>query len=366
MTVSIFQVEKYNIMVIIDLTIFSIQKVGGISVVWSEYLKRLKSCSEDINYLLINPDNNNVIADKLDLSGYNVRNVKSRGVISKYLPFLMVGNKKDVLHTSYYQWYPFYLGTKIVTLHDFMHEKFAPLKSKILHNVLKFLSLNSADIIICISEATMQDLKEIYPRIYKKKDVRVIENAASDDFYPDEGSTIISNQFLWVAGRSGYKNFSYAIKILGYLKLQGRIYNLSVVGPELTDKEISFANKVGVLGQIKVCENVSMDELRNMYSCALAFLYLSKYEGFGLPIIEAQKCLCPVVALKNPASLEVGGNSILYLVDDEEQKMLKIIEVIENGASRAKLVKKGLENSRRYDWDESVKKLVNVYMDYQR
>jgi len=352
-------------MVIIDLTIFSIQKLGGISVVWSEYLKRLKDYDDNLNYLLINPVNNNVIANKLDLCGYKVRSVKPRGVVSKYLPFLMVGNKNDVLHTSYYQWYPLYVGTKIVTLHDFMHEKFAPFKSRILHNILKFLSLNSADIIICISEATRNDLKEIYPRIYKKKDVRVIENSAGEDFYPDKSSPELSNYFLWVAGRSGYKNFNYALNILGYLKDQGRIYELAVVGPALTEEEISLANTLGVLNQIKVFSDVSTDDLRSMYSNALAFLYLSKYEGFGLPILEAQKCLCPVIALENPASLEVGRESILYLPDGEEEKVLEIIEIIEDSVPREELVNTGLENSKRYDWDKSVKQLVDVYMEHQ-
>jgi mannosyltransferase len=245
-----------------------------------------------------------------------------------------------------------------------MHEIYAPFKSRILHNILKFLSLNSADVILCISESTKSDLKEIYPKIYSKKDIRVIENAASDVFYPDANS-VQKTDFLWVAGRSGYKNFEYALKILGYLREHGKIYKLSVVGSELTDEEIKCAEHFGVLNQIDVYSNVSMDELRKMYSNALALLYLSKYEGFGLPILEAQKCLCPVVALKNPASIEVGKDSILYINNDSEQDISNIIEKLSDSQMRDKIVKDGLENSIRYDWNVSVKKLVNVYREYQ-
>ncbi len=352
-------------MIILDLTIFSIQKVGGISVVWSEYLKRLRAVGVDLEYLLLYPGNENRIASELDLSEYDVCTIKPRGVISKYLPFLLVGNRNDILHVSYYQWYPLYRGLKIVTLHDFMHEKYASFKSRILHNILKFLSLNSADVILCISEATKADLKIIYPNIYLKKDVRVIENAASDDFYFEAVSPVVKRNFLWVAGRSGYKNFKYALSLLSYLKKRGELYRLSVVGSELTCEEKKCAEFYDVLDLVKVYSNVSVTELRVMYSNALALLYLSKYEGFGLPILEAQKCLCPVVALRNPASIEVGRDSILYIDNDNEKDIDNVIKKITDSWLRDRIVKDGMKNSRRYDWNTSVKKVVDVYMEYQ-
>lgn len=338
--------------------------MGGISVVWSEYLMRLKDRRDGLNYCIFYPENTNRISSELDLSLYDVDFIKPRGSVSKYFPFLLRGNKKDILHTSYYQWYPLYRGIKVVTLHDFMHEKFAPFRSRFAHNVLKYLSLNSADVILCISEATKKDLEEIYPNIYSNKDVRVIENAVSDVFYPDDDFSDHNNEFLWVAGRSGYKNFKYALKILQFLKQQERIYSISVVGPELTDEEKQCAVKYGVLEQVNVFSNVSMDALRAMYSDALALLYLSKYEGFGLPILEAQKCQCPVIALKNPASLEVGRDSVLYIEDNNEHEILDILPLVSSVTQREKIVNKGIENSNRYSWDTSVEKLVRVYKDY--
>jgi glycosyltransferase involved in cell wall biosynthesis len=352
-------------MVYIDLRIFSMQKMGGISVVWSEYLRRLHAMSVDIDITLLLPKNDNKIAQTLDLTGYSVKHVRPRGAISKYLPFLLVGNKNDILHTSYYQWYPFYRGKIIVTLHDFMHEKYAPLKSRILHNILKYLSLNSADVILCISESTKNDFKEIFPKIYLETDVRVIENAASENFYPDGDNLTHNNEFLWLGVRSGYKNFQYSLKLLRYLNQKEKNYGLSVVGAELNKEEKALAEDYGVFDQIKVFSNVDMDDLRSIYSNSLALLYLSKYEGFGLPILEAQKCLCPVIALKNPASIEIGKDSILYLNDDKEESILDVIRAIKDQKSQEKILKNGLKNAMRYDWDASVKKLVGVYVEYQ-
>jgi len=352
-------------MIYIDLTIFSIQKIGGISVVWAEYLKRLKGRDNNLEFVLLYPENDNRIAKEIDLSKYSVQAIKSKNAITKYLPFLIVGNENDVLHTSYYQWCPLYRGVKVLTLHDFMHEKFSSFKSSILHDILKYLSLTSADVVLCISKATEDDFKDIYPKIHAKKDVRVIENAASDFFYSETDIENHNNNFLWVAGRGGYKNFDYALNIIAYLRRQGRDYNLFVVGVALNEAEKKYAKSIGVLDLITIFSDVGMDELRSMYSNALAFLYLSKYEGFGLPILEAQKCSCPVVALKNPASLEVGSDSILYINNDAEHEVLNILETVVNLEERKKIIDKGVINASRYSWKNSVDKLIKVYQDYQ-
>ena len=171
-------------MVLLDLTIFSLQKIGGISVVWSEYLKRLRPRSS-LPVTLLMPDHDNAIAREINFSNYRVVRIRGRNLVTKYLPYLMRGRKSDVLHTSYYQWYPFFRGTKIVTLHDFVHEMYAPPTARLLHNSLKYLSLKSADTILCVSESTRNDLRRFYPAICRSKSVHVIENAASDQFYPD-------------------------------------------------------------------------------------------------------------------------------------------------------------------------------------
>ena len=165
--------------------------------------------------------------------------------------------------------------------------------------------------------------------------------------------------------RSGYKNFQYSLKLLRYLNQKEKNYGLSVVGAELNKEEKALAEDYGVFDQIKVFSNVDMDDLRSIYSNSLALLYLSKYEGFGLPILEAQKCLCPVIALKNPASIEIGKDSILYLNDDKEESILDVIRAIKDQKSQEKILKNGLKNAMRYDWDASVKKLVGVYVEYQ-
>jgi len=265
---------------------------------------------------------------------------------------------------SYYQWYPLFRGKIIVTLHDFMHEKYSSLVVRLLHNALKCLSLQSADVILCISEATKNDLKDIYPGIHDKKDVRVIKNAVNDHFYSQPDDVTEKNQLLWVAGRSGYKNFTFALEILGYLKSESKDYVLSVVGPKLTGEERELALEKGVTDRIKVHTNITMDEFRSLYSNACALLYLSKYEGFGLPILEAQKCRCPVVAIENPSSMEVGRDSVIYIEDGKPEMIMDILQKLENDEMRNKIVEHGYQNALRFDWDDSVKKLVDVYMEY--
>jgi len=350
-------------MVLLDLTIFSVQKVGGISVVWAEYLKRLKRRSS-LDFVVFLPDNDNAIARECDFSDYDVRPIPGRSPITKYLPYLMRGNPGDVLHTSYYQWYPFFRGTKIVTLHDFMHEMYAPFKSRLLHNALKFLSLNSADVILCISEATRKDLQRFYPKILRSKSVHVIENAASDEYFPS-ASDSQDKYMLWVAGRTGYKNFVYALDVLKQLNSTSNAFELRVVGPPLSDDEKKIASSKGVLQWVRVFSGLTTPQLRDMYSDAFALLYLSKYEGFGLPILEAQQCGCPVIALDNPASREVGSQSVLYLDDDDASAIDEMVETLTDAEQRQTIVSNGFVNAKRYSWDISVDKLIQVYSSYQ-
>ncbi|MFK7888592.1 MAG: glycosyltransferase family 4 protein [Gammaproteobacteria bacterium] len=346
-------------MVLLDLNIFSLQKVGGISVVWAEYLKRFKSRST-LDFTLLLPDTDNEIARQCDFSDYNSERVPGRTSITKFLPYLRRGAPGEVLHTSYYQWYPFFRGTRIVTLHDFMHELYAPLKVKLLHNALKYLSLKSADVIVCISAATKDDLKRFYPELHQSKSVHVIENAASADYFP-AATDERGRHLLWVAGRGGYKNFSYALDVLESLNRAGRKFELRVVGPPLNDEERSIAKDKGVQEQITVLSGLTTQRLRTVYSDAYALLYLSKYEGFGLPILEAQQCGCPVIVIDNPSSREVGQQSVLVLDSSHADNIHDLISTLDDNARRDDIVAAGFANAKRYDWDTSVDKLIAVY-----
>ena len=114
--------------------------------------------------------------------------------------------------------------------------------------------------------------------------------------------------------------------------------------------------------RIIVTSIVSDDEKRTLMSGALATLYPSLCEGFGLPIIEAQACGCPVITSNTTSMPEVAGDAALLIdpsnVDSLANAMEKIVVFKE---LREDLVKNGYENIKRYSWDLAAEKMEEVF-----
>jgi mannosyltransferase len=352
-------------MIFLDLSIFSLQTIGGISVVWGEYLKRFPSYINPNDLTLCIPETDNYILKELNLPLASVKKVGVRGVISKYLPYFLQGAKNDLLHMSYYGEYPYFKGKKIVTVHDFTHELFGSLSQRLFHNRLKYRCLKQADVILCISHSTKADLLKIYPQ-FSKKNIHITHNAASKDYYPDKGCITRKTPlpyFLWVGHRGGYKNFSAALDFLKITKDIDQKLVLAVVGFPFNDKEKSEIADYGLTDSVINLGIISLPELRKQYSDAFALLYLSKYEGFGLPILEAQQCSCPVICENIPSSKEVGADSVIVIEKYQKKEILRIITQLKDETSRIALQVKGENNTRRFDWDKTVENIAHIYKE---
>lgn len=351
---------------ILDLSIFGIQAHGGISVVWAEYLKGLpKYLHQEFCVSCRVPESVNPVLELVDLNVYKIENVLKRGRYSKYLPNFILGSTSDLLHMSYYSWYPFFRGQKIVTVHDFTHEYFASGLQQKMHTILKRIAIDSCDAIICISQATRNDLEKFFPEISKKKIVRVIPNAVSGEFYRDtaDGEDFGAPYFLWVGGRAGYKNFAAALSFVGYLRKKGQQIRLVVVGAELSKEESRTIASNKLDDVVAVRTRIDQDALRKLYSNAAGLLYLSKYEGFGLPILEAQRCHCPVVCLRTPSALEIGASSVIYLDEITPQTASSAFARLLDLQKRTELILSGEKNADRFSWDNSVSQLADLYSE---
>ena len=99
---------------------------------------------------------------------------------------------------------------------------------------------------------------------------------------------------------------------------------------------------------------LSDDELAWLYRAATAFVFPSLYEGFGIPVVEAQRIGCPVVALRAGPMAEVAGDgAVLCDVDDPRQIVDAVREISADPARRTALVEAGQRNAARYTWDAS-------------
>ena len=103
-------------------------------------------------------------------------------------------------------------------------------------------------------------------------------------------------------------------------------------------------------------------DLKTAYSGAIALVYPSLYEGFGLPIIEAMACGCPVITCFNSAIPEVGGDAVLYIDGTSIDEMIQAIKKIQIPEIRQQLIDKGLEKYQQFSWQQNSEKIYQIIL----
>ena len=112
---------------------------------------------------------------------------------------------------------------------------------------------------------------------------------------------------------------------------------------------------------------VADDELIRFYSNALAFIFPSLYEGFGIPVLEAQACGCPVISSNSSALPEVLGDSAILCNPTKENDFTKaIIRIAQDKVMSESLVRRGYENVKRFSWEKSAEYMRDIIRLYDK
>lgn len=110
---------------------------------------------------------------------------------------------------------------------------------------------------------------------------------------------------------------------------------------------------------------VTDDEKRHLMSSAEAFLFPSIYEGFGLPVLEAMACGCPVITTEVSSLPEVGGDAVLYVpVKRADVLAERMEELLDSSSLKERCVARGLEQCRKFTWDETARLTEQVYQKF--
>lgn len=350
--------------IIFDNIIFALQNHGGISVVWHELLKRF--INDKYEYLCINTcPEGNMLALNDSIPEKNKEDIHSRKFLkaTRYMSCRIKKNYRYVFHSSYYRYTNDKNAINITTVHDFTYELYNSGIRKSIHAWQKKKAVMKSDFIICISENTKRDLMRFYPQI-KEDRIKVIYNGVSEDYYLTDKSCkgIIPYErqeyAVFVGSRATYKNFELAVKAVAATNLK-----LVIVGAKLNSKEKMFVDNCFNNPERYFCTGfIDNEQLNIVYNNAYALLYPSEYEGFGIPVIEAQRAGCPVIAYNGSSIPEVTGDDTLLINNTgTEQETVEKLKMLENNEIRSKVVEKGLENCKRFSWDKTYKKTVELY-----
>lgn len=223
---------------------------------------------------------------------------------------------------------------------------------------------------IAISESTKQDIIECLDIPEEK--ISVIPCAANEKYRPvhDEVDKkrikdkyqIPESFLLFVGNFNPRKNLKRIFLAYDMVKEKGIRHKLVVAGEYGwkfdQDKELSTIKEKD---SILFLGFVPDEDMPCLYSMADLFLFPTLYEGFGIPIIEAQQCGTAVLTSQSSSMPEVTGDSAVLVNPYDEKEIAKgILAVVTNPVFKEELIKKGLENQKRYSWDMSVNKLESV------
>lgn len=342
----------------LDCVVFGLQRFGGISNYWRHLLDGISETSDFLEANLIMPkkiiygDIESFNCDKFTLS-------KERfpSYITRYL-HCKTHQANSIFHTSYYRTPSKASKGHVVTAYDFMYERYRKGLPKALHTIQKRKSLNAADLVSCISSFTRNEIIEFFPEVDSSKLKVVHLGVETDTFYPEKLDDFreFETSVLFVGERKGYKRFDLAVAAISTLI----DLNLLIVGPPLTIEE---KNKLDLILPLRWKElgYVSSSTLRKVYSSALAFIFPSDCEGFGLPLLEAAACGCPVISSSGGSLPEIGLNSVLYAKDQRYEDYADALYMLRDEKVRNKFIELGLMRVLDFSWVNTVKKTLDIY-----
>jgi glycosyltransferase involved in cell wall biosynthesis len=260
----------------------------------------------------------------------------------------------------------------VVTIHDLIYLRFPhlyhPLDVKIYKYKAKF-ACDKADKIIAVSNQTAKDIIR-FLNIPEKK-IEVIHQGCHQNFKEEikkEDLARVSkkynlppNYMLTVGTIEKRKNVGLILDFLN--NNPDYAYPLVVVGkPSPYLKELkSYIEASGLEDRVLFLHQVSFEDLPSIYAGAYVFIYPSMFEGFGIPIIEAQESGVPVITSMGTCFEEVGGRSVLYTDPNDIDHLKSNLAALKCNGFRNSLIKKGKENTQRFQPDAISKKLIDVY-----
>ncbi|MGF1737289.1 glycosyltransferase family 4 protein [Photobacterium satsumensis] len=301
------------------------------------------------------------------LSGCKVNNVEHLILterLKKYQRYFdlplssQLNSHKNVFHSSYYR-LPSQQDINVVTtVHDFTYEKFVTGIPLAVHSWQKNRAVRNSDINICVSHNTAKDLQEFVG--ISEDRIRVVHNGVSENYFLLESeSRMATSKVVFIGARKGYKNFEMAVKALSSFS----DLELAIVGGgELDEGELKLLHSY-LPNRFEWLGKLDDSELNILYNNAFCLFYPSSYEGFGIPVIEAMRAGCPVVAVDSSSIPEVGGNAALLARSADVDEFRTLIDRLFVAQERTRLQALGLEQSAKFSWDRCFQETLAVYAE---
>ena len=268
----------------------------------------------------------------------------------------------------------------VVTVHDLGVEylpKYHQLKQQLYLKYITRYQLSSATKLIAVSKATKDDL--IKKGIDGKKIEVIYEGYDRENFKPqmsnvksDRLINSLTPYYVFVGTIQPRKNLeriieAFAIHLRGVNKVKSGLHlgggaKLVIAGSKgwLSDDIYELPKLLGIDDRVKFLGFVPDKDMRALYSGAEALLFPSLFEGFGLPILEAQAYGCPVITSNTSSMPEIAGKGAVFVNPYSVEDIIRGMERVKANAERVKLIKAGFENVKKFSWEKCAKETLRV------
>lgn len=341
-----------------DGIIFSLQRHGGISVLFRELLLRLGGADFRTTLSLEQPLQQD--APPANGSGLSVEARPAR--TGERFRACRPVPAATVFHSTYYRLPAQRRLPTVVTVHDFAYERCVGGWRAAAHRWLKHAAIRQAQAIVCVSQATRDDLLE-FVGVRPGQSLHVVYNGVSENYRPlgdaaaqgPPGAPCVLF-VLFVGQRGRYKNFALAAAALEHLP---GLELHCVGGGPLAPAETAHVS-AAVRSRIRHLGAVDDARLNALYNAAVCLLYPSAYEGFGIPVAEAQRAGCPVVGLDTPAVREVGGAG-LTVAAPHPAALAEAVRSLLEPSLRAERAAAGFVAAARFSWARHFQESLAIY-----
>ena len=296
-------------------------------------------------------------------------------LIKKALPFyyhnMMHGESDINLFLTYKIPRVNYSGIVITTIHDLIPLRVATENDKIqtdYRNDIDY-AIRHSDYLITISEASKKDILEEF--LYNKNKIFVIPNGVDFELYNNEieqehltkvkEKYQLPNKFVvYLGGIRIHKNVDNLIRAYALLSEDIRA-EVSLVITQGNEDLKKLAANLNIEEQVFFTPYIDEEDKPAVYKLALAMTFISSYEGFGLPIIEAMAAGTPVITSNVSSMPEVAGDAAVLVDPFEIEETTDALErIIVDADFRKKLIESGYENAKKYSWTNSGEELIKL------
>ena len=294
---------------------------------------------------------------------------------------ILLFKKVDIFHSLCDFILPSSYALQIVTIHDCVPlildpQKKFPFTVKFIRNIEKINKIKPR-IIITDTENSKKDILKFLQ--FPSQNIRVVYPGVSNEFKPLDIIDVKSylkkfgleykKYILYVGAADGDKNIEVLIEAFGKMLITHSIPDdiyLVFVG-SLNWNYHRLFNLIegrGIENRCKFLGYVELDELVRIYNGAKVLVIPSLYEGFGLPVVEAIACGTPVILSNTSCFPEVGGDAALYFDPYNSDELIeKIVDLFNMSDLENLLIKRGLENAKRFKWENSATEVIKIYRE---